>query len=129
MASSLKGTGSDQAEVRAERNFRKVDDEKKPRASADEGEFRQADGEEVEDHQGAGGVGGHGCEAGDDAGERDEPPGVGQARGEVAGLALAPELQCDHDDEDDGRWLVGVGVVEFAEREIAEHDAKHYPGK
>jgi hypothetical protein len=121
--------GGDQAEVGAEGDFEKVDEEEKPGAGADEGEFRQADGEEVEDHQRAGGVGGHGGEAGKDAGEGDEPPRVRQARSQVAGVALAPELQDDHDEEDDADGALRVGVVEFAEGEAAEHDAEDHPGE
>ena len=125
----FQGISGDEAEVRAEGDFEEVDDEKKPGAGADERKLWQADGEEVDDHERTGGVGGHGGEAGEDAREGDEPPRVRQARGEVAGAALAPELQGDHDDEDDGDGAFGLGVVEFAEREAAEHDAERDPGK
>ena len=89
----------DEPEMHAERDFEDIDDEKEPRAGADELVFRQVDGEEVERHDGAGGVGEHGGDAAPAAHEPGKAAGVRQ-RSKRAGRPAAQGLQHDHREDD-----------------------------
>lgn len=94
------GLGEDESELETEGNLEEVDQQEEPGGGADEGILGKCDGEEVEGHDGARGVGDHGGDAGDEAHEPGEGVGVGDL-GEEVGLAVAEELE-EGEEEDDG---------------------------
>lgn len=94
-------------EIAAERHLYPVDNEEKPRPCSDELGFWHAHGEEVYYHDRAGGVGHHGCQAGDEA----EDSGKGPVRmdgilllGGFSALLVCSEDEHSQDNASDYRF-------------------------
>lgn len=93
------GGWGDETQLGAEGDFREVDEEEEPGGGADEGLLGEGDGEQVEAHDGAGGVGEHGGDTGDEAHGPGEGTGVGYGLAEV-GVPIAQGLEQGEDEHD-----------------------------
>ena len=117
------GAGVDDAEVGGEGDFEEVDEEEEAGEDADVLAFVEAAGEEVNGHDGAGGVGEHGGDAGAEA----HAPGEGFVLGEGEEFLLFPveeEFEGEEGDDEPADDDAGGGVVDEVEAPPAGDDAE-----